>query len=841
VRLLRRRGASDEGGQAILIMALGMVVLVGIAGLAIDVSNFYLVRRQAQNATDFAALAAGKQLAAASFTLTAPPRSGDLSVMAAHDFATLNGFPTVYSTACDNATANTFNATWFDAAGQACGATAGFKTKVRVDVPPVSVNGLPVPTSCSGAAGYSCFQVTVTQRVDTIFERTFGIYNSYFTVSAVVLTTPAFQSFSLPPPVAVYLYQPQAGCAALGQQCFDESSAPVRTALSCTGSNNCPTFWVHNGTLPIFWGTDGAKSIPVAGDVPTLQSNGDMVLQDKSVFCDPFNGAVCSNSGAVGAKGFSLASGSTLYCSGLTGGGSYNGNTACTNSNPPGALKAIAGQETSFSLKTWTPSVDTSGLPDCGALILNGGTVISSFTMGADPACSSATEPYVIQPGKYRYIVINHGTYEFESGLYDLTSSAPVNSGTGASYVANGIDHKNERSTSGGTDDFDLCNGGQPNSCPSLTAAVWIGHGGGAHGAFSTGTSGSCVGGSGGTTGGGGDATVVTGSGVSFRFESTAGGFVSTNEVAGIALGAPGVGALTSVGGAPILFDLENNSFIHLDTFDGATTYTSQFAGLIYQTPTATGGGVELNPGLASGKNSPALAGQIFAYSLTTFGSAGRAVDFTADYGGVTQPGVATSGKAETSLVSSTSLTQAVDASGTPIPGQETLTINYTDEWALDAYNVYLKVNNAQPVFFSTGVWNPPPAAGSALPPASNTPGDAHPAYPGSPPTGYAAAADPITSQNTDWTYTLASGAKFEVYGNWTWGHESDISGANTGTNRAVIKYTFPIPTGTAVNLTIFLTDGDHCGDYYLVNASFNNIGQPAGGAQSGGSVVIVR
>jgi hypothetical protein len=440
-------------------------------------------------------------------------------------------------------------------------------------------------------------------------------------------------------------------------------------------------------------------------------------------------------------------------------------------------------------------------------------------------------------PGKYHYIVINHGTYEFESGLFDLTGSAPVNSLTGASYVANGIDHKRE--TTG--NDFDLCNGGQPNSCPSLTAALWIGHGTGSYGAFSTGTSGSCTGGTGGTTGGGGDNTIISGSGVSFRFEAAAGGFVSTREVQGISLTAPGVGALASVGGAPILFDLENGSFIHLDSSGGTA---SQYTGLIYQTPTSTSGGIELNPGLGNG-NIPALLGQIFAYSLTTFGQAGAAVDFTGDYGGVAIPGVQTSGKAETSLVSSTSLTQAVDGTGTPISGWETLTINYTDEWALDAYNLYLKVNNAQPVFFSQGIWNPVPASGSSLPPGTNDPGDAHPAYPASSaPSGYTQAHDVITGTNTDWTYTIGSGGsapKFELYGNWTWGHESDISGAASSNNHAVVKYTFPTPTGTALNLTIFLTDGDHCGDYYLVNATFNNVGQPNGGSQSGGSVVVVR
>jgi len=836
---------SDDHGQAILVMALGMVVLVAIAGLAIDSSNLYLTRRQAQNATDFAALAAGKQLAAATFTLAAPPASGDPSVMAAHDFASLNGFPTVYSTSCDAATSSTFAATWFDAAGPSCGATAGFKTKVQVNVPAVAANGLPVPDTCTGAARFSCFQVTVTQRVDTFFERTFGIVNTYFTVSAVVLTTPAIQGYTLPPPVAVYLYQPQSGCQQGQQQCFDESQAASRTLLSCAGSSNCPTFWVVNGTAPSFNGTDGGSSIPVAGDMPTLQSNGDMVIQDKTVFCDPYNGATCSGSNAVGTKGFALASGSKLYCSGFTAGGTRNGLIDCTTTGQSG-LKQVAGKETTFtSLGSWNPSIDTSALPDCGALILNGKPVSNSFTMSAAAECSSATEPYVIMPGRYRYIVVNHGTYEFESGLYDLTSTAPVNTQTGGSYFANGIDHKNERNA----DDWDLCNGGQSNSCQSLTSAVWIGHGGGSYGAYDDGQSGSgtCAVGGGGTTGGGGDGTTISGSGVTFRFESTAGGFVSTNEVRGISLSAPGVGALTSVGGAPILFDLENNSFIHLDGPSSGEDHqnsVSQFSGLIFQKRTATGGGVELNPGLTSDKKTAAVAGQIFAYSLTTFGSSGAAVDFTDDYGGMSQPTVGTSGKAEMSLVSSSALTQAVDATGTVIPGYETLTVNYTDEWALDAYAVYLKVNNAQPVFFSQGIWNPVPAGGSSLPPAGNTPGDNHPARAGAPPAGYTVKTDPITGQQTDWTITVGSGATaatFEVYGNWTWGHERDIAGATTKNNKAILKYTFPTPAGTAVNITIFLTDGDRCGDYYLVNATFNNQGQPGAGAQSGGSVVVVR
>jgi hypothetical protein len=93
-----------------------------------------------------------------------------------------------------------------------------------------------------------------------------------------------------------------------------------------------------------------------------------------------------------------------------------------------------------------------------------------------------------------------------------------------------------------------------------------------------------------------------------------------------------------------------------------------------------------------------------------------------------------------------------------------------------------------------------------------------------------------------DWTYKFTNGSSFEVSGNWTWGHESNIPGAqsnwtNNGGNNATLTYTFPTPPGTSVNVLIYLDDGDHCGDYTIVNTTFANIGTPAGGQQIAGSV----
>ena len=302
-----------------------------------------------------------------------------------------------------------------------------------------------------------------------------------------------------------------------------------------------------------------------------------------------------------------------------------------------------------------------------------------------------------------------------------------------------------------------------------------------------------------------------------------------------------------------MLFDVENPSFVHLD---GSASYDhdeghgngraqNQFIGLIYQPSTIKGGGVEINSQLGQ-RGNPALVGQVFAYSYTSFGqSNGVAVDFSQGYGATNSP-IVSSGQQEASLISSVTLVQAKDSSGNPISGMETLVVTYTDEWALDAYATYVKVNNGNPVFFSQGVWNPAPAANQPQPPAANTPGDAHPARPNTAsPSPYTAASDPVTNLNTDWSLSIPNGtptnSTFETSGNWTWGHERDIPNATIGPNTATIKFTFPTPAGTTVTITMFITDGDRCGDYALSTATMNNVGQPYSGGQGVGSVRLVQ
>ncbi|HEV7677529.1 MAG TPA: TadE/TadG family type IV pilus assembly protein [Candidatus Dormibacteraeota bacterium] len=856
-----RRGRRAERGQAMILLAVSFLIMLGFAGMAIDAGHDYLLRRSAQNAMDSAALASAKQLAVGGKRQTAPPASSnDLSMEAINQFATNNGFATTRSTTCDRTTGTgataTFSATWNDASS--CASTSGWTTKITVNVPPSGAGGVSIPPDCLGTYQFNCVQVTLVRIVTNYLGGIVGIPTTTITVSAVSYAQPPGALIGTPPAVAMLLYEPSAS--------FNTAAAPSHAQLNC---GNCPTFWTAPPTSAsknvVFDGVNGGTISGGPLDTVSLQSAGHMVMQASTTICDPYNGTqggqpvACPGNTAVGSLGFAIANGATAYCTTPLQ-GTATGLTPCTSPGPGAAgLDKLYANETAYSAQTYTaPIPDLSGLTDCEGIVLNGETVTShNLTGNCQP---DASEPYTIMPGKYQYIVINHGTYDFAPGLFDIYGTAPVNSASGSGYRANGIDHSLETAS-----DFDLCSGVA--NC-AVTAGVWIGHGGGSFGALSAGTPMGCGSGAAGVQGGGGDATIVSGTNVSFYFAANGGNpkanaFVSTNEVATINLTSPGLNANKAVNDLPILFDNENSGFIHLDSAAGTSAANkgddegdgqgpvafspSGFSGIIYQKPSATSGGVELDPSLSGGQaNAPgAITGQVMAYSLTTFGGAGTAVDFSVGYGQSTQPQIGTSGNNEAQIIG----TPAPSVAASSRSGWETFTLNYTDEWAMDAYDVYVKVNGGNPVFFSKGIWSSAPGAGAVLPPNPNTPGDSNPARPnraaastGSVVGGngtYATKKNPGTGQFDDWTFTYADGSTMEVLGQWTWGHERDIVNAVSGTNTASIKYTFPTPTGQSVNIQIFMTDGDRCGDYATANYTFNNVGVPNAGQQTSGTVQL--
>lgn len=807
------RSRRRQSGQLLPIAAIAFILLAAIAGLAIDSSRDYLMKRNAQNAADFAALAAAKQMSL-SGSLSNALSSGSAAVKAAHDFAANNGFSTIYSSGCDSTSGGGFTTSWFDVAGLPCSATSGFTSKVGVNSPAINLPGASVPPTCQGSGKFSCVQVLITSTVPQLFGSVIGINQAYVTVGGTAHASLAGSSLDAPPPNALVLYQPQSGCNSAVQQCFDESKQVSRSLLACSGAtDNCPTFWTRQGTHPYIYGYDGAYFTPPS-DLTTVESNGDMVIQDRTTLCDPYNGRACAPNSSVGAGGFSIAGGAKIYCSKFgTGAVSL---TPCMTSGQNSLNEIDANQTSYYAPYYWYPTVNLSQLVNCGALVLNGQRVYGP--------CANPSEPYLISPGIYQYIVINHGTYEFDQGLYDITSVAPVNRQSGGAYWADGIDHSRE-----GAADLDLCTGGGATACQTLTAGIWFGHGGGGYSAYVTPTSGSCAGGSQGASGGGGDPTIISANAVVFRLEPTSGGFVSTHEVSGLTMAGAGVHSLASVNGAPLLFDEENNSFIHIDA---ASASANQIQGIIYQTASAKDGGVEINLGMAGGGTS--MTGQVLAYSFTTFGTSGT-FDFTNGYGAGTVSGIQTSGKNETSIITSVTLQAAATA------GYQTLTVKYYDEFAMDAYDQFIKVNNGQPVFFSQGVWNSTPAPGSPLPPPTNNPGDSNPSYPNAGQGGNYT----INSMNPpDWTYTIpnSNNSTIEVAGQWTWGHEWDMTGWNGwGANYVTVKYTFPVPAGSYVAVSVFVSDGDHCGDYAYASHTFRNTGGPGPGQQAIGGVELVQ
>ena len=900
-----RGGASI--GQVLIILALTFTVLIGVAGLAIDAGHNYMVRRGAQNAADGSALAAGQQLliAAGGGQLRSAPSSGDASIKAAHDFAANNGFTTNYNTTCDSGASTSFTTTWFDSGSglsgtlSKCHNTSGFTDKVTVNVPPCGVSTPPNPptfafsaANCTGIdanqglpgdcvnSPYNCFQVVVTHRTQNYFIGVLGFGSTYTTTMTVVYAS--LSGAVTPPPYGVFLYQPQSGCNSATQQCFTEGTAPSRSNLSCTGGN-CPTFWTQHNTKPLFNAVNGNNVLGSPGDsYPAVQSNGDMVLDDDTTFCDPYTTSstpiTCQNGQVTGSKGFSL-NGTKLYCQQFPSPGSANGHLPCAAVNLGTDTNAnnskLFGNEASFTASSFTVSM-TKPSNSCGGLILNGEAVTSASFHGVSPdlAClPDPTDQYTIEPGLYSYIVINHGQYTFESGIYEITGSAPVDTQT--SGTADGIDHANENSN-----DFDLCTGGQPNSCGGqsadshrctslggdgtncLSAGVWFGHGHLNSTAFNNGSAGGTCGGGGGTgtQAGGGDQTMLTGSGVTFKLDSGAGGFVSTNEVQSIQLFSPGLnGNPQIVGGTPVLIDNEGNTFVHLDA-NQAPQSGAAFSGLIYQNGGATRGGVEINPKLGSDKG-PALAGQVLAYSFTTFGGNaggnGAAVDFSSGYGGIGLPAIANSGNNESSIVGSV-LPLTSDGHGNDV-----FVMNYTDEWALDAYDSYIQIGSqaSNQVFFSNNMWysaNP----GGGLPPEPNGgtspgtyPSDLKPAFPdvtsgaswtdGSGVGSYTKASDPTTGTYSHYTESVTSPftATYEISGYWTWGHQRDITTAAPwsipGNYTAQVKVTFPAQPGTTVSITMGIYDGDHCGDFAIYQQTFTAPGQPGGGQPIAGSVTI--
>src|ERR1700737_3560618 len=99
--------------------------------------------------------------------------------------------------------------------------------------PPVPVP--PPPTGAMSracqAAPYNCLQVIITEKIENYLMGVLGVPITYSTTLAVAYAQPPQNSYNVPPPTALYLYEPGWNCT--GPQCFNAGAAPSRSQLSC--------------------------------------------------------------------------------------------------------------------------------------------------------------------------------------------------------------------------------------------------------------------------------------------------------------------------------------------------------------------------------------------------------------------------------------------------------------------------------------------------------------------------------------------------------------------------------------------------------------------------------
>lgn len=149
----------SERGQIVVIVAFAMIVLIGIAALAIDLGFSWMLRRQEQNAADPAALAAAR------FISDPDPVTGLQS------FDATKGSPG-WNAACSYARANGF----FSAGNTGCDVEAG--TYMDLKYPPDASAG-----DFAGQPGM--VQVIISAQHESFFGRIFGQTRATVTTDAV--------------------------------------------------------------------------------------------------------------------------------------------------------------------------------------------------------------------------------------------------------------------------------------------------------------------------------------------------------------------------------------------------------------------------------------------------------------------------------------------------------------------------------------------------------------------------------------------------------------------------------------------------------------------------------
>jgi len=392
-----------HSGQALVLATASIVVLIGFAGLAVDVGSFYSARRRMQTAADAAAIAGAGALEGSSSVSAG-------YATAAQDVATLDGFQ---------------------------------NSKDGISVTAAQV-------SCPGASSEQCVQVNVSQPVPTYFLRVLG-YNA-MTISTQAIAGGVNSSG------CVYALDPTksssvglTGTLNINMSCGMLVDSDSSTGLDVTGTANITTTGVgvagngYGSTGTITWNPLPVKNIapapdPLAGLAAPSFSAPSLLAVNQS-YCEGYTGTSSSaltipagiyptspsnpskpplsgmTYGCDGSDGISVTgtfNNGVTFSAGNYGGGIQLNGTGSVTMSPGQYQKASGG---AYSLKvTGTTNVTMAA---------------GSYTFDG-PVLLTGTGNVTLSPGVYcgGIDITGTSTVTFNPGEYIIGGNGLVNTGT---------------------------------------------------------------------------------------------------------------------------------------------------------------------------------------------------------------------------------------------------------------------------------------------------------------------------------------------------------------------------------------------------------------------------
>lgn len=456
LRTFLRIFRSDQSGQSLIIVAIAMTVIVGVAAFSIDVASWYQKHHQAQVVADSAALAAANCLAN-------PNRAA----------GKLNGTTVVPTCTSSTDTAD----------AQTVAVDYAAANNITITASQVCVNTTSSSETCPNGKTLSAGSVNVsaTTSAPSFFAKLFGISSTTQTAGAQAEFTPGVTSTACTPVAqssnqCYAIYTSNTTCGTNNGWVTGSTSEVINGVVHSQGSLN-----ITNGSFtfngPITY-SSGNCTYTQAGNA-TMSSGGSYYTptaggNEPTAYWPMDYSAIfpaCSTSGAYQCTG---PNGTPSYCGNAAA--SYSFNYSAT----PTGIYCAYGNGTVSNPATWTGAITfsngaswgSSGSPKSLTMIA-GYVNATSSTLYLQPATNaSGCQVYAVDSdsaagGTGAAIEFGNGTYNFTGTMFAPNGTVNLNStsATAAFLEAQNVDTVNlsfagdgpitggsSSSSSGGTD-----------------------------------------------------------------------------------------------------------------------------------------------------------------------------------------------------------------------------------------------------------------------------------------------------------------------------------------------------------------------------------------------------